>query len=80
MFSLLPSFDPRYRNLRPLVLNLSRVNFTSLNNGGGGYQNRGNFRRQPLLQQPSFQQPFFGQSRSVGMLVARYFNAYIIIA
>jgi optic atrophy protein 1 len=63
----LSSFDPR---LRPIVLNLSRINFSHLSNNGA-YQHRANVRRKPLLQQtPPFQQSF-GQSRGVGMLVAR---------
>lgn len=56
------------RQLRPL-LNLSRVNFSSLNYNNNG-TNRGNAYRRRLLQQPS-PNPYIATYRAYGMLVAR---------
>lgn len=67
-------FSAKARTLRPLALNLSRVNYSSLNYNGqsGGANNRnGVYRRRLLQNPPPGSNPYANSYRSYGMLVAR---------
>lgn len=67
----------RNKSLKPIVLNLSRVNFSALNGGGGGGSSNqsSNFQNRLLLRQSFPQQSFPGGAqysfRSYGMIVVR---------
>lgn len=66
-------FNSKARTLRPLVLNLSKVNYSSLNYSSNGQGNRNGFHRR-LLEHPQSSNgraPYLNTYRAYGMLVAR---------
>lgn len=70
--SLACRFNSKTRTLRPLVLNLSKVNYSSLNYNGQQQQSNRNGYRRRLLQQPlPTGAPYINTYRAYGMLVAR---------